>query len=108
MDTIFMNSGNSKTSNPHILLLNLSDKINLKRKEKDAASSNLSVYYTWKNTKKSYKRNKLKISASKWNETSDLHDGSHAVSGIQNYFEYILKNMEKRVVILQQEYLQIK
>ena len=46
MDTIFMNSGNSKTSDPHILLLNLSDKINLKRKEKDAASSNLSVYYT--------------------------------------------------------------
>ena len=58
--------------------------------------------------KTSYKRNKLKISASKWNETFDLHDGSHAVSGIQNYFEYILKNMEKRVVILQQEYLQIK
>ena len=31
MDTIFMNSGNSKTSDPHRLLLDLSDKINLKR-----------------------------------------------------------------------------
>ena len=34
MDTIFMNSGNSKTSDPHRLLLNLSDKIDLKRKNK--------------------------------------------------------------------------
>ena len=34
MDTIFMNSGNSKTSNPHRLLLNLSDKVNLKRSNK--------------------------------------------------------------------------
>ena len=31
MDTIFMNSDNSKTSDPHRLLLNLSDKINLKK-----------------------------------------------------------------------------
>ena len=31
MYTIFMNSGNSKTSNPHRLLLNLSDKISLKK-----------------------------------------------------------------------------
>ena len=29
MDTIFMNSKNSKTTDPHILLLNLTDKINL-------------------------------------------------------------------------------
>ena len=31
MDAIFMNSENSKTSNPHRLLIILSDKINLKR-----------------------------------------------------------------------------
>ena len=37
MDTIFMNSGNSKTPGPHILLLNLSDKINLKRSDKYGA-----------------------------------------------------------------------
>ena len=48
MDTIFMNSGNSKTPDPHRLLLNLSDKINLKRKDKYVALSNLSIYYTWK------------------------------------------------------------
>ena len=34
MDTIFLNSENSKTSNSHRLFLNISDKINLKRSEK--------------------------------------------------------------------------
>ena len=66
MDTIFMNSKNSKTSNPsnpHRLLLNLSDKIDLKRSGKYVALSNLSIHYTWKNIKKSYKNNKFKVSA---------------------------------------------
>ena len=49
MDTIFRNSKNSKTSDSHRLLLNLSDKINLKRSDKYVALSNLSIYYTWKN-----------------------------------------------------------
>ena len=49
-----MNSGNSKTSNPHRLLVNLSDKINLKRSDKYAALSNLAFTMhgeTYKNTK---------------------------------------------------------
>ena len=46
MDTIFMNSENSKTSDPHRLLINLTDKIHLRRKDKYVASSNLSIYYT--------------------------------------------------------------
>ena len=52
MDTVFMNSKNSKTSNPHRLLLNLSDKINLKGSDKYVALSNLSIYHTWANIKK--------------------------------------------------------
>ena len=52
MDTIFMNSANSKSSDPNRLLLNLSDKINLKRSDKYVALSNVSIYYTWKNIKK--------------------------------------------------------
>ena len=44
MDTIFVNSENSKTSNPHRLLLNLLDKINLKRSDKYVALSNLSFH----------------------------------------------------------------
>ena len=57
-----MNSENSKISDPHILLLNLSDKINLKGSDKYVALSNLSIYYTWKIIKKSYKINKFKTS----------------------------------------------
>ena len=48
MDTIFINSKNSKTSDPHRLLLNLRDKIDLKRSDKYVALSNLGIYYTWK------------------------------------------------------------
>ena len=63
MDTIFVNSENSKTSGPHRLLLNLSDKLSLKRSDKYITLSNLSIYYTWKNIKKSDKNNKFKTSA---------------------------------------------
>ena len=94
MDTIFMNSGNSKISNSHGLLLILSDKINFKRNDKYVALSNLSIYYTWKNIKKSYKNNKFKISAPTWNEEFELPDGSYSVSDIQDYFKYILKKHE--------------
>ena len=38
-----MNSKNSKTSDPHRLLLNLPDKINLKRSDKNVALSNPSI-----------------------------------------------------------------
>ena len=44
MNTIFMNSENSKTPDPHRVLLNLSEKINLKRSDKHVAISNLSVF----------------------------------------------------------------
>ena len=95
MDTVSLNSKSIKTSNPHRLLLNLSDKINLKRSNKYVASSNLSIYYKWKNIKKSYKNNKFKISAPTWNEKFELPDGLYSVSDIQDYFEYILKTWRK-------------
>ena len=75
MDTIFMNSKNSETSGPHKLLLNLTGKINLKKSDKYIALSNFSVYYTWKNIRKSYKNNKFKISTPTWNGTFELPDG---------------------------------
>ena len=64
MNTIFMNSKNSKISDTHRLLLKLTDKIDLRRKDKYIALSNLNIYYTWKIIKRSYKNNKFKISAS--------------------------------------------
>ena len=51
MDTIFINSENSKTSEPRVLILNLTDKLDFKRGEKSVTLSNLSIYYTWKNRK---------------------------------------------------------
>ena len=91
MDTIFINSENSKTSEYHVLVLKLTDKLDLRRGQKTVALSNLSIYYTWKNVKSSYNNNKFKISAPTWSEEFALPDGSYSVSDIQDYFEYILK-----------------
>ena len=43
MNTIFMNSESSKTSGPHRLLFHLTDKKDLKRKDKYIALSSLSI-----------------------------------------------------------------
>ena len=94
METIFMNTENSKASEPNRFKLNLSDKLNLKNPNKNMALTNLSIYYTWKNIKSEYKTNKLKISAPTWNDTFDLPDGSYSISDIQDYFEFIIKNMK--------------
>ena len=59
MNTIFMNSENSKTSDPLRLLLNLTDKIDLRKKDKYIALSNLSINYKWKNIEKYYNNNKF-------------------------------------------------
>ena len=87
-----MNSKKSKTSKPHILILKLTDKLDLRRGEKSIALSNLSIYYTWKNIKSSYNNNKFKISAPTRNDKFELPDGSYSVSDIQDLFGYILKN----------------
>ena len=89
MDTIFMNSENSKTFDPHRLLLNLL--LNLKRSDKYIALLNLSIYYTCKNIKKSYKINKFKISAPTQYEEFVSPHGSYSVSDIQDYFKFIFK-----------------
>ena len=91
MDTIFMNSENSKTSKLHFLTLKLVSKLDLRIGEKVIALSNLSIYYTWRNIKTSYNNNKFKISAPTWNDEFELPDGSYYVSDIQDYFKCILK-----------------
>ena len=79
-----MNSKNSKTSKLHVLMLNLTDKLDLRRSNKYVALSNFSIYYTWKNIKNSYNNNKFKISAPTWNDKFDLPYGSFSVSDIQD------------------------
>ena len=68
MNTIFMNSENSKTPKPHILILKLISKLDLRIGKKVTTLSNLGIFYTWKNIKRSYNNNKFKISASTWND----------------------------------------
>ena len=79
-----MNSENSKASEPHRFRLDLADKLNLKHRKKNIALVNLSIYYTQKKIK----------SAPTWNDTFDLPDGSYSISGIQDYFEFIIKKHE--------------
>ena len=83
-----MNLEKSKTK-PHVLVLKLTNKLDLKIDKKVISLSNLSIYYTWKNIKSSYNNNKFKISAPTWNDEFELPDGSYSVSDIQDYFEYI-------------------
>ena len=86
-----MNAENSKTSKSNVLMLKLTNKLDLRIGEKIIALSNLSIYYTWKNIKNSYNNNNFKISAPTWNDKFELLNGSYSMSDIQDYFEYILK-----------------
>ena len=97
MDTILMDSENSRTSEYYVLVLKLTDKLDLRRDQKTVALSNLSIYYTWKNIKSSYNNNKFKISTATWSEEFELPDGSYSISDIQDYFEYILKKHSESV-----------
>ena len=90
MDTIFMDSENSRTSEYHVLVLKLTNKLDLRRGQKTVALSNLSIYYTWKKVKSSYNNNKFKISTPTWSEEFEYSD-------IQDYFEYILKKHSESV-----------
>ena len=80
-------------------MLNLTDKIDSRRGEKSVAWSNLKIYYTWKNIKSSYNNNKFKISPPTRNDKFELLDGSYSISDIQDYLAYILKSMEKILMI---------
>ena len=90
-----MNSENSKTPKPHVLILKLTNKLDLRIGKKVTALSNLSIYYTCKNIKSSCNNNKFKISAPTWNDEFELPGGSYFISNIQDYFEYILKKHEE-------------
>ena len=94
METLFINTENSKINESHRFKLDLTDKVNLKNLKKNMALVNLSIYYTWENIKSEYNNNKFKIFAPTWNETFDLPDGSYSISDIQDYFEFIIKKHE--------------
>ena len=85
MDTIFMKSESSRTSEYHGLGLKLTDKSDLRKSQKGVPLSNLAISYTWRNIKSSYNNNKFKISAPTWNHEFELPDGPYSISYIQYY-----------------------
>ena len=91
MDTIFMISENNRTSEYHVLVLKIADKLDLRKGQKSDALSNLSIYYTWKKIKSSYKNNKFK------SDEFELPDGSYSISDINDYFKYVLKKHSENV-----------
>ena len=93
METIFLNTENSKTNKPHIFKLDLADKPNLENPNKNMALANLSIYQTWKNIKSKHRNNKFKITAPIL-YTFDLLGGSYFIADIQDYFEFIIKKHE--------------
>ena len=94
MEVILMNTENSETSEPHKFSFNLSQILDLRSSSKHVDLQNLSIYYKWQDMRKHYKNNKLKIIAPTRSDEFELPDGSYYVSYIQDYIEYIIKNMK--------------
>ena len=95
METIFMNTENSKTIESNKFIYQFTDKLNLKTPNgKNIGLVNLSIYYKWKNIKSKYNNNKFKISAPTWNDELDLPDVSYSIFDIPHYFEIIIKKHE--------------
>ena len=105
METIFMNTENSRTREPHRFKLDRTDKLNLKNPNKNMALVNLSIYYTWKNIKSEYNNNEFKISAPTWNDTFVLPDGSYSIDYILSFSS---KNLKLLLTIHQLKFIQIK
>ena len=61
MKTVFMNTKNSKTNEPHRFKLDLTDRLNLKNPNKNMALANLGIYYTWKDIKSELETINLKF-----------------------------------------------
>ena len=90
METIFINTLNSKVNESNKFMYQFTDKLNLKYPNKNVALANLSIYYTWKNLKSECSNNKFKIHAPTWNDTFTLDDRPYSISDIQDCFEYII------------------
>ena len=71
----------------------------IRLKFKLTCQSSKLIYYTWKNIRKHYENNELKIIASTWNDDFELPDGSYSMSDIQDYIEYIIKKHETLTTI---------
>ena len=66
----------------------------MKKNDEYVAFSNISICYAWKNMKKSYKKDKFKISVQSWNHNFDLSGGSYSVLHAQDYSQHFIKKHE--------------
>ena len=89
-----MNSENSKTSVTYRLVINLTNKMVLRKDNKRISLLDLSIYYTWKNIKNSCGNKKFKISGTKEGHKFELTERAYSVSDIQDYFKCIIKKHE--------------
>ena len=96
METKFMNTENSKRNKPRNFVLNLWQRLDLRSSDKYL---NLSENYTWKNIRKQYKNNKLKIVSQTWKDEFELPDDSYSVLDIKDYIEDIIKKHETLTAI---------
>ena len=94
-----MNSEDSKTSESHVLVLKLTNKLDLRIGENIIVLPNLSIYYTWRNIKNSYNNNKFIISAPTWNDKFELLDGSYSVSVLFSIILSIFKKKMEKILI---------
>ena len=93
METIFMSTENRKTNEPHIVL-NFSQRLDLRSSNKRFALQNWFIYLSWKYIRQQYKDNKLLVIAPTWDYEFELPYGSYSVSYIGDHFEYIIKKHE--------------
>ena len=61
METIFMNSENSNANKPNKFFLSLLQRLDTRSSNKHILLQNLSIYCTWKNIRQQNKNNKLKL-----------------------------------------------
>ena len=87
-----MNTENSKTNESNKFVYQFTERLNLKNpNNKNIWLVNLSIYYTWKNIKSTYNKNKFKISVPTGNDEFELPNGSYSMSDILDYIEFIIK-----------------
>ena len=94
-----MNSKNSEASDLHRLLVSLTEKINLKESDKYVS---LLLTYNGKIHKSHTKIINLKYQRGNGVKSwiTKRPDGSYFISDNRDYFEYILKNMERKKLII--------
>ena len=93
------NTENSNTNEKYKIVLNLSQRLDIKSSNENVALQNLSIYYTWENVRKQYKNNKLKILALTWYGEFESPNRSYSVSDVQDYVKYIIKKQETLITI---------